>query len=60
MNRYKRAERALKMCFGKKVYRSYKTAQNDAQKLEKKYKKKYRVYYCPICNWWHLTTKEEK
>lgn len=52
-------ETVAKMCTGK---RKYKT-KNAAIKATMKYLKiatKQRVYRCPICSQYHLTTKEKK
>ena len=33
-------------------------AEKMAKEYTKKYKVKYRAYYCPLCGNYHLTTKE--
>lgn len=59
MSRDKRVKSMLKMCMGKKVYKEKKLAEKHAKILSKKYKKNFRVYWCPICKWFHSTTAKE-
>lgn len=46
-----------KMCFIKKQY-DKKTAQTVKNVLLKKGVQYLRIYHCPICNNWHLTSKK--
>lgn len=47
------------MCFEKKAYSSKKFASRVKSDLEIKRDIKLRVYQCPICGFWHLTSKED-
>lgn len=47
----------LKMCYNKVYFSSLKLANNRAKNLSKKYKVNYRVYECPNCCNFHLTTR---
>jgi rubrerythrin len=52
------AEQMYKMCLKKRKYKSEKIAQKYAKECDKKYGGTHRVYYCPLCGYYHLTTKE--
>ena len=45
------AENMYKSCFKKARFKSF----NDANKRAKKYNQ--RVYFCPLCGKYHLTSK---
>lgn len=47
-----------RMCLKKKKYCTLKYANQKAHEYTLKYNKKTTVYFCPICGWYHLTTKE--
>lgn len=47
------------MCFEKKAYSSEKFANKVKADLEAKRDIKLRVYQCPICSFYHLTSKSE-
>ena len=47
----------LHMCYGKVQYQSLKHANKRLKNLTEQYKVAYRVYECPVCGCFHLTTK---
>jgi hypothetical protein len=47
-----------KMCLNKRLYVSLKEAIKVLKHREKKTKKKLRIYKCPCCKGYHLTSKE--
>lgn len=55
-----KAEQMYKMCLRKRKYKSEQLAMQYAKECDAKYGKKHRVYYCPLCGFYHLTTKELK
>ncbi len=57
---YKRIKFMSKSCMRKRKYRSFESAVQYAKKYDEKYGVKNRVYFCNICGYFHLTTKEEK
>lgn len=30
------------------------------KQFSKKFRKEVRYYHCPLCNWWHLTSKNKE
>lgn len=52
----KKPPKMWKMCLHKIKYNSLKDAEKNSIRLEEKYNCKYRVYYCPYCGKYHLTT----
>lgn len=52
------AEQMHKMCLRKRKYKSEQLALKYAKECDIKYGKTHRVYYCPLCGFYHLTTKE--
>ena len=53
-----KAKQMHKMCLRKIRYKNEIIALEQAKRLEKIFKVSYRVYYCKLCNGFHLTTKE--
>lgn len=53
------AERMHRMCLRKHKYKDEKTALKYALVCNKKYGGEHRVYWCPLCGYYHLTTKEK-
>lgn len=49
-----------RMCLRKHKYKTEALALKYAKECEVKYGKKHRVYLCPLCGFYHLTTKEIK
>lgn len=47
-------DKRAKMCYGKKSYSTKKRANKTAQLFNQ------RVYLCPYCHTYHLTTKNVK
>ena len=45
---------------GKLRFATRKTAKRTGKALAHEHKKKYRVYRCPACGGWHLTTQVNK
>jgi hypothetical protein len=45
------------ICKGKREYETRKDAHKSKKKLKTRYNKKYRIYKCPDCMYWHLTTQ---
>ena len=56
---YFNAERMYRMCIRKKKYTSWGLAERIAKECDEKYNKIHRVYACPLCGFYHLTTKEK-
>ena len=52
------AEKMFRMCMRKRKFFSQTVARNVAKECDKKYGKTHRVYFCPLCGYYHLTTKE--
>ena len=52
--RYKHKEFKVSKCY--KISYGKRTAKSQAIKLSKKYNNVMKVYKCPICNKYHLTT----
>lgn len=52
------ARKMYRMCMRKKKFSSQSVAQNIAKECDEKYGKTHRVYMCPLCGYYHLTTKE--
>lgn len=52
------AEQMYRMCLKKRKYKTEKQALQKAQEYTEKYEKIHRVYYCPLCGFYHLTTKQ--
>ena len=44
-------------CIKKKRYKSKQIAQEAINRVHKKRNTKLRIYYCPFCLGWHLTSK---
>lgn len=53
---WKQAKRQYAMCDKKQVY-SKKDAQTVRNLRMKSGSKELRIYHCPICNGWHLTSQ---
>ena len=53
------AEKMHRMCLKKCKFRSENAAQKMAEKCTEKYEIEHRVYWCALCGFWHLTTKEK-
>lgn len=51
------AERMYKMCLNKSSYYTSKEANKVARKRSLEINKVLRVYHCPYCNKYHLTSK---
>lgn len=51
-------DKADKMCIMKKLYITYDEAYKTLLRRQKKTDKKLRIYKCPICKGYHLTSKE--
>lgn len=49
-----------KMCLNKRLYITQEEAQRVLNICEKRRKVELRIYKCPICKGYHLTSKEEK
>lgn len=47
-----------KMCLFKRLYITYQEAEKTLKRRQKKTDKKLRIYKCPICKGYHLTSKE--
>ena len=54
------AKHMLKMCLGKKAYKTPDFAKNIAKICSEKYGKPYYVYKCPLCFKYHLTTHKHE
>ena len=55
------ANSMYRMCLRKRGYITEEYALMRAKQIEEKYKVKNKVYYCPLCGSFHITTiKEEK
>lgn len=48
-----------KMCLNKALYITYEEADRVRKHCEKERGIKLRIYKCPICKGYHLTSKEE-
>ena len=53
------AERMYRMCLKKHKFRDKETAERIAEKCNIKYGVIHRVYWCALCGFYHLTTKEK-
>ena len=53
------AERMHRMCLKKRKYKDEGTAIKIAKRCDIKYGGVHRVYWCPLCGYYHLTTKEK-
>lgn len=53
------ADRMHRMCLKKIKYRTEKIAKKMAKKYTEKYGIEHRVYWCALCGFYHLTTKEK-
>lgn len=51
------AKKMHKMCLRKRKYRDRAFAQKVAKECDEKFGKTHRVYFCPLCGFYHLTTK---
>lgn len=52
-----KVKRLMRSCFGKKKYRTLGYAENRAGLIGKEHGIKLRVYWCGICNGFHLTKR---
>lgn len=55
-----KAEQMYKMCLHKRKYRNKEIAEKWRKILSEKYNKEHRVYLCPLCRYYHLSTKVDK
>lgn len=55
-----KAEQMYRMCLKKRKYKSEEVAKQIAKQCDEKYGVTHRVYYCPLCGHYHLTTKDLK
>ena len=46
------------MCLRKNKYKTLSQAELALEKYKEKYNTEYRIYYCTLCGYYHLTTKE--
>ncbi len=46
------------MCLHKKIYRTKEFAKQKAEEFTQKFGKPQSPYLCPLCGYYHLTTKE--
>lgn len=53
------ANRMHRMCLRKQKYKDEATAQKFAKEYTEKYSIEHRVYWCALCGFYHLTTKEK-
>lgn len=53
------ADRMHRMCLRKHKYKDEKTALKIAKECDVKYGGEHRVYWCPLCGYFHLTTKKK-
>ena len=49
-----------KMCLRKVRFVSEKYAKKVAKDKEKEYNCKNKVYFCPLCSGWHITTVKKE
>ena len=54
-----KAEQMYKMCLHKRKHRNKETAEKWRKILSERYKE-HRVYLCPLCLYYHLSTKTDK
>ena len=54
------ANSMYRMCLRKKGYKTEEYALIRAKQFEEQYNVKNRVYYCPLCNSYHITTVKEE
>ena len=47
-------------CVGKTAFHTRQAARKRARELRRETGRRYRVYRCPLCSRWHLTTKPWK
>ena len=52
------AEQMYKMCLHKRKYKTQNKASEYAKKFTEKSGVEHRVYLCPLCLYYHLTTKQ--
>ena len=45
------------MCLRKNKYKTLRQAELAVEKYKEKYNTEYRIYYCTLCGYYHLTTK---
>lgn len=51
------AEDMAKMCLGKVRHKTLAKAERNKERCEKKRPDtKLRIYLCPVCSWYHLTS----
>lgn len=49
-----------KMCLNKRLYPTLKEAEQSLKRRQKHTDRTLRIYLCPICKGYHLTSKELK
>ena len=49
-----------RMCLRKRKYLNEEIANKKAKEYTEKYNVEHRVYWCSLCGFYHLTTKEKK
>jgi len=53
------ANRMYRMCLRKHKYKDKNFAEKIAKECSEKYGVEHRVYWCALCGFFHLTTKEK-